>query len=107
MMNGLNQLRQGIPDRFLAALAVAVTFIIFLTVDQIHWWQLKADYAFGWMAPIFALFLFVDRWPKLREIFRSNHPPSTSGLLQGITSIGAGLVLGLGLVFFLLGAFYR
>jgi exosortase/archaeosortase family protein len=107
MQKALNQLRAGMPDRFLAALAVALAFMIFLTVDQMHWWQLKPDYAFGWLVPAFVVYIVFDRWPQLREIFRATGPSPLPRLLKGALSVVAGVALGLGLVVFLLGAFYR
>jgi exosortase/archaeosortase family protein len=107
MQKALNQLRTGMPDRFLAALAVALAFMVFLTVDQIHWWQLKPDYAFGWLVPAFVVYVVIDRWPKLREIFQATGPSPLPRLQRGAMSVAASVTLGLGLVVFLFGAFYR
>ena len=107
MPNVLIRLPAGIPRRFLATLALALAFTIFLTVDQMHWWRLKPDYAFGWLVPAFIVYLVVDRWPRLREIFRATDPSPLPRWLRRMTSIGAGLAFGGGLIFFLLGAFYR
>ena len=103
----LSRLLPGIPERFLAALALAWLFVACLTLDQMHWWQSKPDYAFGWLVPVFVIYLVFDRWQKLREIFRT---PGLSPLprgLKGAVSFAAGVVLGFGLILFLLGAVYR
>jgi exosortase/archaeosortase family protein len=107
MYKTLRQLRTGIPDRFLAALAVALAFMVFLTVDQIHWWQLKPDYAFGWLVPAFVVYVVIDRWPRLREIFRATGPSPLPRLQRDAMFVAASVTLGLGLLIFLLGAFYR
>lgn len=107
MVNFLRRIRQEMPDRFVAVLAVALAFMAFLTLDQMHWWQLKPDYAFGWLVPVFVLYVIADRWPKLREIFRAQGSSPLPLALRVILSCLAGLALGVGLVFFLLGAFYR
>ena len=107
MLNLSSRLRLDVPDRFMAALAVALAFMLFLTVDQMHWWQLKPDYAFGWLVPIFVVYLIVDRWPQLREISRSKRPSPLSRELRGVMSVAAGITLAAGLALFLLGAFYR
>jgi exosortase/archaeosortase family protein len=107
MQNFLSRFRLGIPDRFLAALAVALAFMVFLTVDQIHWWRLKPDYAFGWLVPAFVVYLVIDRWPKLRKIFRATSPSPLPRQLRNALSVVASLTLGWGLMVFLLGAFYR
>ncbi|HTQ32066.1 MAG TPA: exosortase/archaeosortase family protein [Opitutaceae bacterium] len=107
MLNALTRLRLDAPDRFLAALAVALAFMGFLTVDQMHWWQMKPDYAFGWLVPAFVAYVVFDRWPKLREIFRTAGPSPLPPGLRAAVAVAAGLVLGCGLAIFLLGAFYR
>jgi exosortase/archaeosortase family protein len=104
----LDQIRAGVPPRFLAALAVALGFVVFLTVDQMHWWQLKPDYAFGWLVPLFVVYLVHERWPKLQGIFRAAAGPSPlPGWLRRACSATAGLALGGGLLLFLLAALYR
>jgi exosortase len=103
----LSRLRSGAPDSFLAALAVALAFGLFLVVDQKHWWQLKPDYAFGWLVPVFVVYLVYDRWSKLQGLF---HAGGASPLPRG-TQVGlrvvASLILAFGLVAFLFGAVYR
>jgi exosortase/archaeosortase family protein len=103
----LNRLREEAPDRFLAALALALGFVVFLTMDQQHWWRLNPEYVFGWLAPIFAVYLVGDRWPKLREIFRAAGPSPLPRWLRGAATAAASLALGGGLAVFLLGAAYR
>jgi len=103
----LSRLLPGVPERFLAALALALAFVVFLAVDQMHWWQSKPDYAFGWLVPVFVVYLICDRWEKLREIFRATGPSPLPRGLQRAVDLMAVMTLGTGLVFFLLGALYR
>ena len=103
----LSRLLPGIPERFLVALALALAFVAFLTVDQIHWWNSKPDYAFGWLVPAFVVYLIYDRWAKLREIFRSAGPSPLPPWLRSVVAIAGGLALGVGLLFFFVGAVYR
>jgi exosortase len=76
-------------------------------MDQAHWWSLKPDYAFGWLVLPFVIYLVVDRWSRLRAIFRAAGPSPLAPWLRGMVSTAAGVALGAGLVFFLLGAAYR
>jgi exosortase len=99
--------RAGMAPPLLAALVVAAAFVVFLTVDQSHWWRLKADYTFGWLVPAFVAYLVYDRWLKLQTILQR---PGASPLPRGLHR----LVLGLagagfagGLLIFLFGAIYR
>jgi exosortase len=103
----LDRIRRGVPDGFLAALAIAFCFVVFLAADQQHWWRLKPDYAFGWLVPVFVVYLVADRWPKLREIFRGAGPSPLPRWLRAVVSSLVAFWFGLGLAFFLLGAAYR
>lgn len=102
-----SRLLPGIPERFAAALALALAFVVFLTVDQVHWWQTKPDYVFGWLVPFFVVYLVFDRWTKLQEILRATGPSPLPRGLRGAITLAAGVTLGTGLLFFLLGALYR
>jgi len=97
----------GMPTRFLAALAISLAFVVFLTVDQAHWWQSKPDYQFGWLVPVFIVYILVERWPRLKAIFHAGGSSPLSGWLRGLISVAAGAALGLGLTFFIFGAVYR
>jgi exosortase/archaeosortase family protein len=107
MLDLLSRLRRDVSDRFLAALAVALSFVVFLTYDQQYWWRLKPDYVFGWLAPLFALYIVVDRWPRLREVFRATGSSPLPPWLRTFFSAAAGFALVGGLAFFLMGAGYR
>jgi exosortase len=95
------------PGNFIAVLGLGLAFITFLVFDQSHWWRLNPDYAFGWLVPIFAVYLVIDRLPKLQVIFRANQPHPLPLWLRCTVSIVAGLTLGMGLILFLLGAICR
>jgi len=103
----LDQIREGVPDSFMAAIMTAVAFMLFLTVDQMHWWRLKPDYAFGWLVPVFVAYVVADRWPRLKEIFAATGKSPLPRWLKILSSAGAGLALGFGIACFLVGALYR
>ncbi len=107
MVNFVEKLRRDAPDRFLAALALALAFAGFVTVDQIHWWQMRSDYAFGWLVPILAVFVVLERWPRLTALFKSGGPSPMPRWLKLLFAAAAGIVLVGGLTIFLLGAVYR
>jgi exosortase len=95
------------PGSFLAALAVASAFMVFLAFDQAHWWRLKPDYAFGWLVPVFAAYVIAIRWPRLKAIVGAGRSSPLPRGLKSAVSLAAGASLVLGLGFFLLGALYR
>jgi exosortase/archaeosortase family protein len=102
----LRPFRQG-PPRFLAALAVALAFGIFVTIDQAHWWVLRADYAYGWLVPVFVVFVISERWARLVAIFRSAGESPLHPWARRVVSSVAGLALAGGIIAFLMGALYR
>jgi exosortase/archaeosortase family protein len=89
------------------AALIGVGYMVFLTIDQMHWWRLKADYSFGWIVPLFVGYLLYERWPRLRECYRpagdSALPPAVRFALGAL----AGLTLVVGLTVFCMGALYR
>lgn len=91
-----------------AALAL-VGLAAFLIWDQQHWWGLKAEYAFGYIVPLFAAFVVYERWPEVRPAFRPvamDSVPETSYLERVLEVVAALAILG-GLGCFSLGALYK
>ncbi|MFO1451547.1 MAG: exosortase/archaeosortase family protein [Opitutaceae bacterium] len=103
----LNRLWPDIPDRFRAVLVVVGLFGIFVTVDQIHWWNTKPDYAFGWLVPAFVIYALVDRWSRVKAVFDVSGPSPVPPWQRLVLNLGAAAALGGGLLIFLMGALYR
>ncbi len=96
-----------LPANFTAMLAVAGAFAAFVTLDQMYWWRLKPDYAFGWLVPLFVVYVIYERWPRLQEIFRATGRSPLPGWMQTGLSATAGFALAGGLSVFLLAALYK
>jgi exosortase/archaeosortase family protein len=107
MPNSRERFAAGVPARFIAALAIASAFVVFIAVDQSHWWRLKPDYAFGWLVPALVVFLVLDRWQRLKDVLRPAGPCPLPRWQKTIVSAFAGGAFGLGLLIFVLGAMYR
>ncbi len=107
MASYLQRLRTLAPDRFLAALALAAAFAIFVTVDQAHWWQLRSDYAFGWLVPLLVGYVVFERWRELTRILHAGGRSPLPGWLLAAVSAASAVSLVGGLLVFLLGAVYR
>lgn len=107
MLLQLRRFSTGLPAPFLLVLLIAMAFFSFVAVDQMHWWQTKPDYAFGWLVPIFAGYVIYDRWHRLRLMIVSSQPERLPCLVSRVISVLMGLILITGLLVFLFGAIYR
>lgn len=97
-----------VPPVFLAALGLAIGFMAFVAWDQSHWWQVKEDYSFGWLVPMFTGYVIFDRWPQIKARLQAAAAGAAGPRWASWTlSVGAGIALTCGALFFLLGAFYR
>ena len=100
----------NVPRTFLWALVLSAGFLAFVAWDQSHWWRIKQDYSFGWLVPLFVIFVVHDRWTAMQAALAACAAPGSpraSGvqkwLLRGLVSLS----LLFGVLMFLLGAFYR
>ena len=96
------------PVTFTAALGLAAGFMAFVAWDQSHWWRVKEDYSFGWLVPLFTLYVVYDRWPQILTRLRlAEAGPASAPWVRWTLNTTAALGLFGGALFFLLGAFYR
>lgn len=106
----LQPLRATLSGPLLAALALAAGFLVFVGWDQSHWWRVKEDYAFGWLVPVFVIFVVYDRWPRIVAAVQDCAAAGSAranGWAKWMlwTAVAGSLVCGV--LLFLLGAFYR
>lgn len=96
----LRRIREDVPLEFLAALVVATAFATVLVLDQMYWWQLKPEYMFGWLVPLFVGFVVMDRWPKITAALRGGgESPLPAGLRRMLEAF-FGMMMAVGAVFF-------
>jgi len=82
--------------------------VAFTAWDQSHWWRVKEDYSFGWLVPLFTVYVVYDRWPQiLARLGEAGTAPAASGGVRWTLNLLAGLGLLGGALLFLLGSFYR
>lgn len=110
MPNSLKRFSDILTPGFFAALLMAAGFMGFIAWDQSHWWRLKEDYGFGWLVPLFVIFVVYDRWPRIKAAVDACRAPGS------LRAAGAGRALLItltilaaifGALLFLIGAFYR
>lgn len=103
-------LKRSVPAGFLAALGLSAAFWLFVTWDQSHWWSKKEDYSFGWLVPLFVIYVIYERWPVILAALKTCAEPSSPRAAGPHKWLFRGLItcfLGFGALFFLLGSFYR
>jgi exosortase len=110
MPSAWKNLRATVPGPFRAALALAAGLFAFVAWDQSHWWRAKDDYSFGWLVPVFALYVVHDRWARMVAALAAcaaAGSPRAGGARRWLPGAFAVAALGLGGVVFLLGALLR
>ena len=99
-----------VPPPFLTALLLCAGFLGFVAWDQHHWWQLKEDYGFGWLVPLFVAFVVHDRWPRTVAALQACAAPGSpraAGAARALLALVAYGALAGGAGMFLIGALYR
>ena len=95
---------------FLLALILAGGFMAFVAWDHSHWWSNREDYGFGWLVPLFVIYVVHDRWPRITAAVAACHsadsPRAQGGGAWLLGTVFYGAMVG-GALMFLLGAFYR
>lgn len=95
---------------FLLALFLSGGFMAFTAWDHSHWWTNRDDYGFGWLVPVFVLFIVHERWADIIAAISKcggSNSPRASGWQKWVLNLLVfGAMLG-GALMFLLGAFYR
>jgi exosortase/archaeosortase family protein len=112
-----------LPRMMQLAAGMLLFYAAVLTWDQYGWWTTDEEYHFGFLLPLFALFVLSERWGAIREILQqggtgaTQHPTlamigmppcwdSKRTLEWFITVAMSGLALG-GMLLFLLGGVVR
>lgn len=65
LLSFMHELRQ-LPRATLAAGAFLLLLVVLLILDQRHWWDLRDDYLFGYLVPLFVAWVLYERWPLIR-----------------------------------------
>jgi exosortase/archaeosortase family protein len=99
---------RNVPPYFAWALALAAGFMVFTAWDQSHWWRIKEDYNFGWLVPVFVIYVAFDRWPRiLAALAACAAAEPAARWVRWTLNTAAVLCLLWGVLWFLLGSFYR
>jgi exosortase/archaeosortase family protein len=92
------------------ALGLTAGLLAFVAYDQSHWWASEPDYAFGFLTPLFCLYITCERWPLVnRSLDAAQAPgaPRMQGLRGFLVGAGAFALLGVGGVGVTLGSLMR
>ncbi len=91
----------GVGVSLAYAVMVALGFMVFTAWNHSHWWLLKDDYVFGWLAPFFAGYVLYERWP---QIVAASAKARVGSAHDGLMRVAAWLAVLGGAVFYLFGA---
>ena len=95
---------------FWMAILLGAGFMAFTAWDHSHWWINREDYGFGWLVPIFVIYVINERWTRITAAAaecRGPNSPRVDGWKKwSLGTLVAAVMLG-GALMFLLGAFYR
>jgi len=94
----------------LLALGLSGGLLAFVACDQSYWWLREPDYTFGFLTPIFCLYITYDRWPLINEsldIAEAPGAPRMQGICGFFLAAGAVALLGIGGAGVILGALMR
>ncbi|MFT6059056.1 MAG: exosortase [Lentimonas sp.] len=90
-------------------------FAVYTIWDQFYWWGAREDYSFGYLVPLFAIYVIYDRWPVIRsyllrgeapEVVATPAAPVTTVFTQLFEWLAYAVFLG-GLSLFAIGALLR
>ena len=92
----------ALPRDVLALGAIILAMMGLATWDQWAIWSTKEDYTFGYLVPVFSLYVLYERWESLSPLLRGDSPrgPDAPRWLRGL----AATLTFLCLVMFALGA---
>ncbi|MEI6861235.1 MAG: exosortase/archaeosortase family protein [Verrucomicrobiota bacterium] len=85
-------------------------YLGFTAWEQSHWWLALSDYSFGWLVPLFVVFVVHDRWPSvMARLHECAVPdsPRAAGWQGGALTFAAYAALVMGAGIFLVGAASR
>ena len=85
---------QKIP--FFARIDAAVVAVMALMLTCVLWdtWSTRLDYAFGYLMPVFMLYVIWDRLPKIEKYFLGKPSQNKGGLLAaGTTFLFGGMAV--------------
>lgn len=85
-----------------AALVFVMGAILTYLLSDI--WKTREDYSFGYLMPVFVLYVLYDRWAKIYSYFSSPLEPGESangGALQAAVGAGFGITAVAGIVLFI------
>jgi exosortase/archaeosortase family protein len=109
-MAAVSSPRPTLPTSLWAALGLGMAFMVFVGWDHSHWWRHREDYGFGWLVPIFVVYVVRERWSRLLaavDACGGPESPRAGGWTGGFLTAAAYASMVVGALFFLLGAFYR
>ena len=109
------------PKSFIYGLVMVCGFAGFMIWDQLYWWNTRDDYSFGFLVPLFSIYIIYERRDAIAEFLSGKSAHTTKDSVQVIPSsnsnsspslgsvlnVSALIVFMLGGLLFFLGALIR
>lgn len=67
----MTQWLKNLPAHMRWMLWLWLGVLVLLCWEQLHWWQVREDYLFGFLALPFALYVLHERFPEIRKLLSS------------------------------------
>jgi len=108
-----NQKVKNLQPSQIAVSAMLAGFAVFMIWDQFYWWMNREDYSFGFLVPLFVIYVICHYWPDARSyLFRGAKPgeeaaPAVSDVRTSLVEVLASISMAASLVLFVIGTFVR
>ncbi len=89
-----------LPPQVISAAFIILTLIVIETLSLKYVWANRVDYSFGYIMPMFCLYVLYDRWNSIFGYFQSSPIGNKGGSLQVVANLFFGAMLFCGLVTF-------
>lgn len=76
---------KDLPKSFVSVIVLILSLAAFMVWDQSYWWESRDDYSFGYLVPLFALYIIYDRKEEILKFFtQANLNKETSDKVGGL-----------------------
>ncbi len=90
-----------LPPQVISSAIIVLLLILIETLSLKYVWSNRVDYSFGYIMPMFCLYVLYDRWNDIFGFFNKSPEGSSSGFLQVLANLFFGSMLFCGALTFI------